>query len=101
MVEAFQLVTANRLHDGEVVYLAPGESWAEDLESGLRLVDKGQAEAALAAAARFVTERVVVNPYLIEVTAHGKVLKPARMREVIRAAGPTVRRDLGKQAPNR
>jgi len=98
MGKAFQLVTANRLCDGEVVYLASGDRWTTELADGHRLVEKAEAEAALVASARFVAERVVVNPYLIEVSEAGTGLKPLRMREVIRAAGPTVRTDLGKQA---
>jgi hypothetical protein len=40
----------------------------------------------------------VVDPYLIEVTREGAVPRPVRLREAIRARGPTVRPDLGKQA---
>ena len=94
-MEAFQLVTANRLRDGAVVYLGPGERWMERMEEGLRLPGQAEADAALELAQRFVTERVVVNPYLMDMTAPGK---PRAMREIIRAAGPTVRTDLGKQA---
>jgi hypothetical protein len=98
MGKAFQLVTANRLRDGEVVYLTSDERWTTRLADGQRLTEKADAEAKLAASARFVAERVVVNPYLIEVSEAETGLKPLRMREVIRAAGPTVRTDLGKQA---
>ena len=41
---------------------------------------------------------VIVHAYLFEVTQAGDRLRPVKQREVIRAAGPTVRRDLGKQA---
>jgi hypothetical protein len=95
MSEAFQLITANRLRDGEVVYLGPGERWTERMADGLRLAGKAEADTALLLAQRFVAERQVVNPYLMDMTAPGK---PRAMREVIRAAGPTVRTDLGKQS---
>ncbi|MEJ0043091.1 MAG: DUF2849 domain-containing protein [Rhizomicrobium sp.] len=40
----------------------------------------------------------VVAIYLFDVKLDGGVIKPVKEREIIRAAGPTVRRDLGKQA---
>ena len=42
----------------------------------------------------FVARNLVVNPYLFE-TRNGQ---PVTEREIIRAAGPTMRSDLGKQA---
>jgi Protein of unknown function (DUF2849) len=95
---AIQIVTANRLRDGAVVYLGPGPGLVEALEAAWRLSTKHEVEAALAEAARYVARQVVVNPYPIEVAETGGGLKPVRMREIIRAAGPTVRHDLGKQA---
>jgi hypothetical protein len=95
---AVQIVTANRLRDGAVVYLGPGFEVVERLDLALRLSTKDEVEAALARAAQYVAERVIVNPYPMEVTVTGDSIAPLRMREIIRAAGPTVRRDLGKQA---
>ena len=40
----------------------------------------------------------VIDPYLIEVTLDGAAPRPVSNREAIRAQGPTVRLDLGKQA---
>jgi hypothetical protein len=37
----------------------------------------------------------VVHAYLFDITPERR---PVKMREIIRAAGPTVRTDLGKQA---
>jgi len=93
-----QIVTANRLRDGAVVYLGPGYELVERLEAALRLSTKDEVEAALARAAQSVAERLIVSPYPMEVTVTGETIAPLRMREIIRAAGPTVRRDLGKQA---
>ena len=95
---AVQIVTANRLRDGAVVYLGPEHGLVERLEAAQRLATKDETDAALARAAQYVAERVIVNPYPMEVTESPAGLKPIRMREVIRAAGPTVRLDLGKQA---
>lgn len=92
---AVHVVTGNRLRDGAVIYLGPDYALVERLDAALRLSGKDETDAALARAAQYVAEQVIVNPYPIEVSETGK---PMRMRETIRAAGPTVRLDLGKQA---
>ncbi|RWH08821.1 MAG: DUF2849 domain-containing protein, partial [Mesorhizobium sp.] len=40
----------------------------------------------------------VVDVNLIDVTVINGAVEPVRLREKIRAAGPTIRTDLGKQA---
>jgi len=99
-------VTANRLSDGEVVYLAPDGQWSEQLDDCCTAAGKAENEAMMQVAARAENTRVVVGAYLFEVEcapvpeggAEGGTLRPAQLREAIRARGPTVRRDLGKQA---
>ncbi len=88
-----QMLTANRLIDGVVLYWRGG-GWVEALVEAEVFADPEAGEAALAAAKDFVTRNVVVNPYLFEV----KDGRPVSEREIIRAAGPSVRHDLGKQA---
>jgi hypothetical protein len=94
---ALQVLTANRLRDGEVVYWRSG-AWVGAFPDAEIFADEAQAKRALEAAARSVAERVVVNPYLFAVRAEADGLHPVEERERIRAAGPTIRRDLGKQA---
>jgi Protein of unknown function (DUF2849) len=90
-----QVRTANRLRDGEVVYLAADGAWVESLAAA-QLVGTAESEAAaLAAGAAAERDLKVVHAYLFGITPDRK---PVKMREIIRAAGPTVRRDLGKQA---
>ena len=94
-----QMVTANRLADGVVVFLAADGDWLERIEDGAVAAGKEEAAALLAQAERTERERRVVAPYLIEVEcAGGRVTGAKRLRERIRAAGPTTRLDLGKQA---
>ena len=59
---------------------------------------RSDGETALEAGRDAERRRVVVHPYLFDVTVAAGSIRPVKMREVIRAAGPTVRRDLGKQA---
>ena len=92
-----QMLTANRLRDGEVVWWKAG-SWVIALSDAEVLADPKAAGTALEAAQAFVRDNVVVNPYLFEVRIEGDAIRPVKEREIIRAAGPSVRTDTGKQA---
>lgn len=87
-------VTGNRLSDGRVVYLAPDDQWTERLSEAQLFADDDAAPV-LAAAQSRVTE--IASAYLIDAEAQGAAGQKA-LRETIRATGPTVRSDLGKQA---
>ena len=91
-----QMLTANRLRDGEVLYWKAG-NWVLALAEGEVFADPKAADAALAAAGRYVKENIVVAPYLFDVRVADGVIKPVKEREIIRAKGPTVRGE-GKQA---
>ncbi len=92
-----QMLTANRLKDGDVLYWKAGV-WVEALKDGEVFAEPAPADAALAAAQSFVAGNAVVNPYLFDVHADAKGIHPVKEREIIRAAGPSIREDLGKQA---
>jgi len=83
-----QVVTANRLRDGLVVYLAEG-GWVEEVGRAQVADNDEAAKALLAAGERAVAERVVVAPYLIDVKSEGGRVTPTRYREVLRALGPS------------
>jgi len=86
-----QMLTANRLIDGLVLYWKDG-GWTESYPEADQFDSEPAADAALAAAKDFVARNVVVSPYLFE-TRDGQ---PVKEREIIRAFGPSVRTDLGK-----
>lgn len=92
-----QVLTANRLILGEVVYWNEDRGWVAQLDQAQVLADS-EAAAALGRAAEWVQKREVVGPYLFDVRLENGVTVPVKVREIIRAAGPTVRTDLGKQA---
>jgi len=94
---ALQVVTANRLKDGEVVYLTETGSWSPWLPEAGASEDQQELAARMQVAAQAVAARLVVEPYLMPITddAHGR--QALSQRERIRARGPTVRCDLGKQ----
>ena len=86
-----KMVIANRLADGFVVFLGPGDAWHRNIRDGRVLESEAESEAALAAAKRQEAENVVVEPTLIEVSIDDTGLPhPVEIRESIRAFGPTV-----------
>jgi hypothetical protein len=91
-------ISANRLLDGIVVFYAPGDRWAERLADAALYYDKAQADAALEAARTHEKKNVVVEAFVFAVKAGAHGPAADHIRDAIRAAGPTVRRDLGKQA---
>ncbi|PWR17903.1 DUF2849 domain-containing protein [Zavarzinia aquatilis] len=93
-----KVLTANRLDDGAVVYIGKAAPWVEDLASALVAVDAGAEGQLTETAAAAVKARRVVGAYLMPVTVEDGRILPASVRERIRAAGPSNRPDLGKQA---
>ena len=90
-------ITANRLSDGAVVYLADGGAWREALAC-CRLAETEDERKAMEETARWAAQaNIVVAPYAIDVVVEpGTGPRPARLRESIRAVGPTVRADLAR-----
>ena len=91
-----QVLTANRLKIGEVVYWG-GRGWVPNFDEA-EVLSGADAETALKGAADWVLKGAVVGPYLFDVREKAGQIVPVKVREAIRAAGPTVRTDLGKQA---
>lgn len=96
MAAAPQMVTANRLLDGAVVYLTQGNEWSERFADGAVWSDKESADAALEGSEAAVKARLVVGPYLFDVAVTEEGPKPTSARERIRADHqPTFEPDQG------
>lgn len=93
-----KLLTANRLSDGEAVWWSDSLGWVERIDGATPAGDKpGEARLESIGQAETAANRVVdVN--LIDVVLEEGRPVPTRLREKIRALGPTNRTDLGKQA---
>jgi hypothetical protein len=89
-----QMIIANRLTDGLVVFLSPQESWDTAIVAGAVIETGAEAERLLTIAKRHEVECLVVDPQLIEVEVEEGRPRPTAIREAIRAFGPTVRTDL-------
>lgn len=83
-----QIVTANRLGDGRVVYRDAGGRWAEAVTAAV-VLDVAAAKVAVEAAGADVAARLIVEPYAVDVTVTSDGAEPKSMRERIRAGGPT------------
>lgn len=93
-----QLVTANRLADGRVVYLTATGDWSADIGASAVAADAEAAARLLTIAEAAAARQIVVEPYLIPVVTETGAIRPVRYREAIRAFGPSVRSDLARQA---
>jgi hypothetical protein len=89
------VLTANRLDDGEVVFWAHGR-WVEHFGEAERFGDDESGWAAEAQAKSQTT--VVIDPYLIQIAEAGDGYAPVAYRERLRALGPTNTPHHGKQA---
>jgi hypothetical protein len=93
------VMTANRLADGEVVFLAT-RGWVEEIDRATLATTEEQAKALDALGRQAVAVNEVVDAYLVEVVKEGGRVRPLKLREYLRTLGPSVRTDLGKQARN-
>ena len=85
-----QMLIANRLHDGLVVFRADDGSWVEAIGDGVLIDDDGLAAALLEKSVADERDNLIIDPNLIDVTEHDGVRTPDAIREAIRAAGPTI-----------
>ena len=93
-----KILTANRLVDGEAVWLAADRSWVENIQLAERASDP-ETEARLDAAGKAaLANNEVVDVNLIDVTLVDGAIRPNRLREQIRADGPTTHLQFGKAA---
>jgi len=98
VTEKGQVMTANRLRDGEVVFLTRNGSWNEKIDEAVLALEPKAAAALEARAAEDVKATLVTGPYLFDAERVAGRIRAIHMRERIRTLGPTVRLDLGKQA---
>jgi len=91
-----RMLTANRLSDGGVVYLADGGRWVEQFALGAVWAGDEEAKRAVETGDIAVSEQIVIGPYLIDVHQTDSGPEPTSVRERIRRdRGPTVPADAG------
>ena len=82
------VITANRLRDGQVVWLGAGDAWVESLLQAS--VVAGEAAAgALATGQAAERAQLVVGVYAADVALTPRGVRPVSQKERIRAGGPS------------
>ena len=95
-----QIFNANDILSGRVVYLTKDGGWSERITDAVTFeTPEDEARLKLVAEAAFEA-RKVVDVIPIEVSVENGAIRPLVYRERVRAQGPSVRTDLGKQAGN-
>ncbi|MDW6025736.1 DUF2849 domain-containing protein [Mesorhizobium sp. BAC0120] len=93
-----KVLTGNRLTDGEAVWYSRDGRWLETLAGAEVAEDKPAEERLEAIGKAAFANNIVLDVEMIDVDLIDGEIVPLRLRERIRAAGPTIRRDLGKQS---
>lgn len=96
-----KVLTANRLSDGEAVWFGSDQIWHETIDYAEIAQDKDAADRLEGLGKQAFSRNEVIDVDLIDVALLEGEIRPLRLRERIRAAGPTNRTDLGKQARQR
>ena len=91
-----QVITANRLRDGAVVFVGPSRAWVDRLAEAEVFTAVEASTAALQVAQKDEAANLVLDIYAIDVVERSGALKPVKLREAIRAQGPTVHPEHGK-----
>jgi len=94
-----QVLTANLLSDGMVVFLAQGGAWSASLENAHVAHSDDDVAQLETTGAEGSQANLVVDPYLIEVEETGGVLSPTAFRGRMRARGPGVNLEFNSK-PN-
>jgi hypothetical protein len=93
-----KVLTANRLGDGIAVWLTAAGEWSEKLQDALVARHAEAVEALEAIGKRDYAGNKVVDVNVIDVEEVDGAIRPQRLRERIRAAGPTMEYAAGYQA---
>ena len=96
--EKGQLVTANRLRDGIAVFMTRSGDWSETIDDAALALEPEAAAALEARAKDDEKKTIVTGSYLVDAERLEGRVRASHIRERMRALGPTVRLDLGKQA---
>ena len=94
---SLQIMTANRLLGGGVVYFGEDAEWTDHFSSAKAVEDKDGEALLLAEAEKAEANQIIVGPYLIKVGRNEAGLQPLSVKEGIRAKGPTV--EYGHNTP--
>ena len=93
-----QILTANILRTGLVVFLTRDHAWSEKVDEAAVANTEEDAKALEVKGVDDKIANLIVDPYLVDVVVEDGKIKAAHIRERIRTLGPSVHLDHGKQA---
>jgi hypothetical protein len=82
-----KVVTANRLLEGDTVWLTEDDRWSPDMADAELIEDEAHATIRLLFAQS--QRNVVVGPYLVDARKGAKGPEPVHFREAFRTRGPS------------
>ena len=85
-----QVVIANALHDGFVVFLTANGTWSGSIADAAVAATPEAADEFLERARDAERANEVIDPYLVEVALDAEIPRPVEYREYIRAFGPSI-----------
>ncbi len=93
-----EVVTGNRLTDGLVVYLAQDKGWVEKVEDAAVANDDESRAVLQEGGIAALNRQEITHWEFVGVEIRNGEKAAIKNKEAIRSRGPTIRRDLGKQA---
>ena len=90
-----KILTANNLMDGSTVYYTASGTWSPHAADSLVASSSESIDKLSKAATDALAANLVISEEIVDIDP-GDGVQPHRLRELIRATGPTVRRDLNK-----
>lgn len=85
-----QIISANRLTDGLIVFLGPEGKWISDFASAALFESKDAAAAGLAQAQAALEANLVIEVTVIDTIVESGERRAAHLRDAIRIKGPTI-----------
>ena len=85
-----QIISANRLTDGRIVYRDAGGVWRTEIAAAARLTDKAALDSAMDGARTDMAANLVIEVEAIELSKDGAHPVAATMRNRIRMSGPSI-----------
>ena len=92
-----QLIIANRLDDGRVVFLTETGSWSVEARDAAIAEDPAAVDTLVERARLASDANHVVDPQPVEAAQSGGGTVPAHIKHAMQSRGPSVRPDLGYQ----
>jgi len=96
-----QIIIANRLLDGRVVFLTKDSGWSNVAEDAVVAVEETRVVDLVTRAAKSEAANEVISATAIEAELSGGGAYPAHIKFAMQARGPSVRPDLGYQVSPR